>query len=457
MGLFQEFSNFKHASFASATEQSKAGTPQTVATAQSDGSDAYKRIERKALETLYLTDPQTFNTINTYKQLLLQTGYKIIAVNKTNQAQYDKFFQSIGLVGMQMGTEQLMDRIINDTCLYGYAYVERVFDNRSKRIVDLKPVDAKLMDYARDENNMILINEYQNPVGYTMKIGYGVKAISDVLPNRIRIQPDYIFLKAERIACFILFPYGNGFESVGIVEPAYQSITRKQKIETAVANTIHNTAAYPVYAVVGDAQRGASKQLMSGTLEALQNFSYNRFGVFQYPTKLETLQVEHSPQADEFLRFLRTEQSAASGLALGFTVGTGEAVNRSTLGTQKEMLDVRMDSVSWSIAEQFTKKILDYLYEYNNYGSKAKMVWNEISTEDKIDKAKILMEAIDRGAILPIEARNYILQSNDIEGNEEEYKKEMKKREKLEKQQNTKTQNQTPKKKEMEDSEEDED
>jgi len=206
MGLFQEFSNFKHASFASATEQSKAGTPQTVATAQSDGSDAYKRIGRKELETLYLTDPQTFNTINTYKQLMLQTGYRIIAVNKTSQSQYDKFFQNIGLVGMQMGTEQLMDRIINDTCLYGYAYVERVFDSRTKRMVDLKPVDAKLMDYARDNNNMILINEYQNPVGYTMKIGYGVNAVSDVLPRGIRIQPDQIFLKAERILVLYYSP-----------------------------------------------------------------------------------------------------------------------------------------------------------------------------------------------------------------------------------------------------------
>lgn len=424
MGFFSDFTGFKHASFA--RQEINIGSPKTAATAQSDGTDAYKRVERTKLEEAYLQDPQTFNTINTYKQLLLQSGYKIIADNKTNQKQYDQFFENIGQIGMKMKLEQLMDRIIHDACLYGYAYVERIFDTNTGRMVDLKPVDAKLMDYARNEKNIIMTDQNQNPIGYTMKVGYGVKAYSDVLPKGIKINNDQIFVRAERIACFILFPYGNGFESLGIVEPAYRAIERKLKIETAVANTIYNSAASHMYAIVGDAQRGASKQLMTSTLDALQNFSYNRFGVFQYPTQLATLPVEHSPQAAEFLKYLRTEESAASGFALGFTVGTGEAVNRSTLGTQKEMLDVRMDSISFSIAEQFTSKILDVLYEVNEYGSPAKMIWNEISTEDKMDKAKILMDAIDKGALAPIEARKYILQSNDIEGDDSAYNKMIK-------------------------------
>lgn len=446
MGFFNEFTNFKHASFAKETYDQ--GTPKTVATAQSDGSDAYVRIDRKELETLYLTDPQTFNTINIYKQMLLQSGYKIIAENLTNQKQYDNFFNQIGKVGMQMGIEQLMDRIIHDTTLYGYAYVEKIFGLDGK-IVDLKPVDAKLMDYARNNDNMIMINSSQNPLGYTMKIGYaafGPRAVGDPAPQGIKMNADQIFINAERIASFILFPFGNGFESMGIIEPAFKAIQRKQKIETAVANTIHNTAAYPIYAIVGDANQKASPKLMESTLNALQNFSYNRFGVFSHPTQLNTLNVEHSAQADEFLRYLRTESSASSGLALGFTVGSGETINRSTLNTQKEMLDVRLDSVAWSIAEQFTKKILAPLKEYNKYGSSAKMVWNEISTEDKLDKANILMQAIDKGAILPTEARQYILQSNDLMGNDEEYKKYVEEKKKLVESNNNGMQNQEKKK-----------
>lgn len=431
MGFLTNFvTGFQHGSFASRVDM---GTPKTAATVQSDGTDSYKRVDRKKLEQLYLEDAQTFNTINIYKQLLLQTGYKILADNKTVQRQYDNFFDNIGKIGMHMKSEQLVDRILQDTCLYGYAYIEKVFNEKS-RIVDLKPVDAKLMDYARNQENMIMVDSTQNVLGYTMNVGYIQNAISDPLPRGIKMQNTQIFVRAERIACFILFPFGNGFESLGIVEPAYEAIVRKRKIETAVANTIHNSAAYPVYAVVGDSQRSASKTLMNSTLEALQNFSSNRYGVFSHPTTLNTLNVEHSPQADEFLRYLRTEQSAASGLALGFTVGTGETVNRSTLGTQKEMLDVRMDSVSYSIGEQFTTKILDDLYVRNKLGSKAKMVWNEVSTEDKIDKTKILLDSITSGVILPTEAREYILLSNDLKGDDLEYKKVQEEKKKQEKQ-----------------------
>jgi hypothetical protein len=456
MGVFSEFTNFKHASFA--TEKYDAGEPKTAATAQTDGPDQYNRVERKQLEQLYITDPQTFNTINIYKQMLLQTGYKIVAENKTNQKQYDDFFKQIGKIGMQVGLEQLLDRIIHDASLYGYAYVEKVFDGNGK-FVDLKPIDAKLMDYARDQNNLIIINPQQNPVGFTMKVGYGVKAMGDLPPKGINMDPTQIYLKAERIACFTLFPYGNGFESIGIIEPSFLAVDRKHKIETAVANVVYNNAAYPIYAVVGDTQSKASPKLMEQTLNALKNFSYNRFGVFSHPTQLNTLKVEHSPQADEFLRYLRNESSASSGLATGFTIGSGEAINRSTLNTQKEMLDVRLDSVAWSIAEQFTKKILVPLKEINKYGSYAALIWNEISTEDKYDKSKTLLNAISAGAILPSEAREYILQAFDLKGKEDEYTKMIEEKKEMEKKmlENKSTKKDAPVQEDSEDDDEEED
>jgi hypothetical protein len=424
MGFLSEFTSYKYADFAQ--KDLEVGIPKTAATTQDDSAKILKRISRNELENLYLTDPQTFNTINTYKQLLLQAGYSINAINKTVQKQYDAFFEQIGKVGLHIKLEQLLDRIIQDVCLYGYAYIERVFNVEGNMIVDLKPVDAKLMDYARDMENRILVDVEQNPKGFTMRVGTSSGAKSDPLPPRIQLNSDQIYLKRERIACFTLFPYGNGFESMGIVEPAYVSIIRKLKIETAAANSIHNSAAYPVYAIVGDQQKSASKQLMQSTLGALQNLSSNRFMVFSHPTQIGTLNVEHSPQVEEMLRYLRTEQSAASGLALGFTVGSGETINRSTLNTQKEMLDIRMDALSSSLAEQFTSKILDPLYEMNGYGSKAVMKWNNVSTEDKLDTSKMLYDALDRKALTPREVRNYLKNILDVELDDKEFNKMLK-------------------------------
>jgi hypothetical protein len=430
MGFFSEFTNFgfKHASFADSNNP--AGSPKTPATTQQDGTDSFKRVDRLKLEQLYLRDAQTFNTINTYKQILLQTGYQIIADKKGAQAQYDKFFEEMGKVGMNIRLEQLLDRIIHDVCLYGYAYLEKVF--QGNRIVDLKPIDAKLMDYARNTENQIVVNEAQNPVGYTMKVGIpgGERPVGGI-NGKVALNHGQWFISAEKIACFILFPYGNGFESMGLVEPAMEDIERKIKIKTALANNIHNSAASHFIGIVGDSQQKPSKQLMEATNTALANLSYNRVATFAHPTKVEALNIQHSPQADEFMRVLRSEQSAASGLALGFAVGSGEAVNRQTLSNQREFTDMKMDSIAFYICEQFNQKVLDILYTANKYGSKAKLVWNEISTDDKLEKTNLLMSAIQSGVIIPEEVREYILQAFDLRPNELEYNKAKKEKKKL--------------------------
>jgi len=396
MGFFSDFANqgFKHASFVDSSNP--IGAPETPATTDQDGTDSYSRVDRLKIENLYLKDAQTFNTINTYKQVLLQTGYNIIAEKKGAQSQYDKFFEEMGIVGMNIKLEQLLDRLIHDTCLYGYAYVEKVY--QGDRIVDLKPVDAKLMDYARNTKNQIVVNSAQNPVNGKVSLNHG-----------------QWFIPAEKIACFIIYPYGNGFESMGLVEPAIEDIERKIKIKTALANNIHNSAASHFIGIVGD------------------DLSYNRVATFAHPTKVESLNVQHSPQADEFMRVLRSEQSAASGLALGFAVGSGEAVNRQTLSNQREFMDMRMDSIAFYIAEQFNTKILDALYKVNRYGSKAKLVWNEICTQDKLEKTNLLMSAIQSGVIIPEEVREYVLQAFDLKPNEVEYNKAKKEKKKLEK------------------------
>ena len=433
MGLFSDFvgSDFKHASFA-VDYNNAVGSPRTPATTQQDGVDSFKRTSRLQLEQLYLRDAQTFNTINIYKQLLLQTGYKIVADNKTNQKQYDTFFEEMGKVGMNVKLEQLLDRIIHDVTLYGYAYVEKVF--QGNRIVDLKPIDAKLMDYARNAENQIVVNEAQNPVGYIFKVGVGhgdkpVKGIN----GDVSLNHGEWFIDAERIACFILYPYGNGFESLGLIEAAYEDILRKIKIKTAIANNIHNSAASHLVATVGDGQQKASQKLMEGTLDALKNLSYNRLAVFAHPTQVQSIDVQHSPQADEFMRVLRSEQSAASGLALGFAVGSGEAVNRQTLTDQRKFTDMRMDSIAYSITEQFTSKILDALYKHNKYGSRAKMFWNEISTVDKLEMTNSMMNAINGGVLSPEEVRAYVLQAFNLEADEASYNKMKKDKEKAKK------------------------
>jgi len=417
--------------------------PKSLAVSEQDQIQDALRVPRYKLESVYLTDPQAFNTVNKSRQLIMQAGFKIVAEKKGIQSKYDEFFKNIGKIGMRTNTPQLLSYIHHDKLLYGAAYVERIYDISQTEIVDLKMIDPKLMDFARDAEDIIVVDKNQNPVGYTMEVGrIGNKMLGDKIPvstegnpimGNIVLKGTQIFLLEFRVAYFRMFSFGNRFEAVGIIEPAFQDIIRKHKIEEATANSIHNTAAYPIVGYVGDNQRAASQTLMNSTLDAMQNLSHSRYMVFQHPTKLETLEVKHSEQVDEALRYFRGNQSAASGMALGFSIGTGEAINRSTLSTQQRMLDISLDSEAKATAEEFKVMILDEINRVNGYGSSADLVWGNVAAEEKNEKIGRLMDAIGNSVIAPEEARPYVLVSEGIEPDEVAFKKhtETKKKESI--------------------------
>jgi len=426
MGFLSNFIQ-SNANFAA----SDIGLPKSLAVSEKDQVQDLLRVSREELENIYLTDPQAFNTVNKSRQLIMQAGYKIESVKKGIQGKYDDFFDNMGKIGMRTNLHQLLSYIHHDKLLFGAAYVERIYDREVTEILDLKMIDPKLIDFARDKNGVIVVDKFQNPVGYTMEVGnIDTRMMGDRPPRlqngisaEISKESSQIFLLSFRIAYFRMFPFGNRFEAVGIIEPAFKDIIRKHKIEDATANSIHNTAAYPIVGYVGDNQRAASQKVMDSTLSAMKNLSHSRYMVFQHPTKLETLEVKHSEQLDDVLRYFRGNQSAASGMALGFSIGTGEAINRSTLSTQERMLDISLDSEAESTAQEFKVMILDELNRVNKYGSPANISWGNVAAEEKDAKVGRLMSAVSNAVIAPEEARPYILRSEGIVPDEKAFKK----------------------------------
>lgn len=429
MGFFENYVGYNVANFATRVEE--VGKPATASSTIKDVTDKLERITRENLENLFINDAQTFKTVTSYKQLLLQAGYRIVSINKTVQKQYDEFFADLGKIGMGYKLEQLLGRIIHDCVLYGYSYVERVYNITGNKIVDLKPIDAKLMDYVRDGNGMIMTDRLQKPLGFTMNVGYYSNAVGDHVPYGAKLNSGEIFLERKRIACFIINPFSNGFEGVGMVEPAYTQIKRKTKIEESASNAIYNSADSLIYAIVGDANRSASTPLMTSTLDTLKKWTTNRRAVFPYPTQVGAMDVVQSPQVNEILKYLRQDQATAGGMSLSMATGSGESNNKSTMNTERRDFNVRLNSLADEIATQFNSQILDVLYEVNGYGSKAALVWNEVSVDDRSDMVPMLKTLSDMKAIAPEEARAYAKNVLDLETDDEVWKQFTKKTESL--------------------------
>jgi len=429
MGFFSDFNsnyNFSENFASNSLNSYTMDLPRTASSTLQDAAQKLARVPRAELERLYIKDAQSFKMVNMYKRLLLQAGYRIISDNKTNQKQYDDFFKDIGKVGLHYKLEPLLERIINDCCIFGHAYLEKIYDESGTYLLDLKPIDAKLVDYVRDMRDMMMTDREQNPLGYTMYVGYYTDAITDAYPRGSKVLPSFIFLKPQRIVNFILNPISNGFEGMGIIESAYEQITRKMNIEASASNAIFNASESLIYAVCGDAQRSPSKPLMDATMNTLKNFTTNKRAVFSYPTEIKSLPIEQSPQVNEMLKYLRTEQAAAAGFSLSMAIGTGESNNKSTMNTERRDVNTQLNSVANNIATQFSSKVLDELYRINGYGSKAVMVWNNVSVDDRSDVVPMLKTLSDIGAITAGEIRNYAKNVFDLETDDEEWEKAQK-------------------------------
>jgi len=406
MGILTEFVGENEASFAKETDfdiltKEKDADKEDQATAPAYQEIEKPRISRNNLDNAYYTDSLTFGMLNRKVQKILKAGYAIKTEKKSDEKKWDEFFTLIGTIGQRINQEELHERLLFDMFKFGWGYIEFVFDEQLDKVVDLKPVDARAIDWARDANQNIIFNlETQRPLGYVIKLDQSSQGVylGDEVPEEYSVQTDsdQIFILSIRIAAIPLFRFGNGFEAVGLIEPSYLSKTRKDKVVEAITNELYIAGSNPIYGILGDATRKPSKQQKRKTLEAIQNFRHSSATVFEYPTEIHTLDVKHSDQYQEIIRLLKADQSNASGIPLAILDNTSD-IPRSALNQMRQDTDIADQAIVEKYTQQFNKQILDFISAVNGFGP-AKLVWGDVSSEDLEEKAKILIDAAKLGS-----------------------------------------------------------
>lgn len=420
MGFLSNYTGYDRKHMGFAEETTKQAMPDQKTGLNKTNSNM-KRPARTELELMYLTDSQTFGSINKSRFLIMGARH-FIAAEENVKTKYDEFFKTIGQVGLEMGYEQILSSIYSDAFIFGHSYVEIVYNTSQTQIVDLKMIDAKIIDYAKDGDKNIVIGETGKPVGYVVTVGDNPGYSSDDVPPQVDVESGQIFLEAKRVGHIKCFTFGNRLEALGMIETSLLDIKRKHKIEDSATESIYNNMHKHIIGYVGSDSRVATRKQTETTLRSLQNLSFNRYAVFQNPTKIDSIDAQLSDQTPQILRHLQNNQSGTSGVPVGVSLSTGESINRSVLNAQKQFYFLELNSLAKSISQQITVEILDKINEVNKFGE-AKQVWGDIDQEDKNLKTKRLQMDILAGIISPREAREYVLSSENLVPNEDDYDK----------------------------------
>jgi ribulose bisphosphate carboxylase small subunit len=425
MGLFSQMLGYRELNLASNSVGSGRALSTGLAPKESD------RIKGELLEEDYRYDTVTFNIINKQLEMIMQAGFEIKTKRAMNQKFYDDFFESIGDIGEEITKDELVEYILQDMLMYGNSYVELIFEygDITKRIVDLKMIPSKRMDYIKKSDGSVATDIYGKPIGYLMKFSnmYNVDNLGDKVPKQyegIAIKnANEIFFLRERIAHFKLHTYGDRNYGIGLIEPAHTSTYRKLLIEEARTNEIYTRGANTIVASVGDIDHEPTPENLNDVLANISNWKHDRYFSFPYWVKLENQAIEQNDAVDKTLEYLRINQAASAGMPMAFATGAGEATNRATLNNQQDILELSLEHVVNKFCSAFNKYILRRIAETNKIKDIAEIKFGEIITEEKNNKSKRLVEAIQNKIIAPEEAREYFIKAEDLIKNDSAYKK----------------------------------
>jgi len=398
------------------------------------------RVSKVELRDDYLGDSIVFNSVNKNTQTIVAAGYELRCDGPDKEKVlefFNKFLNiTLGDNGNDETWEEMVDSHFTKSQVYGDNYIERIYNKSRTKIVDLLSLNSERMDYARDYRGNVLLNLKGNPVGYTQTLPASVDTTGkgDALPPDIRIIENMIFLRSERIAHFQLYPFGDGFESFGTIEPAHDDIIYKKNIEKANANMIVQRGLNPIIDYVGSPERFPTPKMIDHATTKLSQMNYKRYFAFPYWHNVKALEFKSSEVVNDTLKNFRENISASLGIPLALGTGVGEATNRSTLVTQQKFLELTLTDFVKRTISFFTRRIFRPIAALEGFKSVPYLVWGDLGAENKDAKAKRLVDyANSKVGILPPEfVLKYVLKSEDLEVTEEEIKAYFAKQKKIE-------------------------
>ena len=377
------------------------------------------RVDPQELENCYIFDPITFSAINKITQTIMASSRKLICDNNNILLHFTKFMDNIGKVGEDVTFDEILESTFRHQLIYGNAYLETVYNKAGDDIVDLVVLDHKRMDYAKDASGNIILNNYGKPVGYTQQLPYHIYAAGKGDPVQkeynISLVQNQIFLKPERICNFKLYTYGDRFYGVGLIEPAYKTILRKQNIESSQTNSIDQRGASPIVDYVGDEFHEPTPQMLEDAAQKLAKFRNNRYFVFPKWHKIETIESKQSDIVQDILHYLRENQVASFGLSLAFILGSGERSNKYTIASLQRFTEFSFNDTVRRTISTLKKYVFQRICDLNNFKVIPQYIWEDVGVEEPTDKSTRIIEYVKAGILSPQEAHQFALESEDLD------------------------------------------
>ena len=420
MGLLSEyFSEPKYLNLADVTKNKNVSRPKSV-----DSNSSTLKDVKTSIRDLKENDWFTFATVNLCTTMFSKAKFHIISEDKEIWVQ---FFERMRTYGNNTSLRRLRSDLKGDMTAYGSCYIEFVEDVKGTEILDLKRMDASRTNNAKDRKGQLIYDEKGDSIGYVLSLGPNadLRSKGDKVPEpyagSVNLQQGDIFLLPERVAEIAMYKRANGVESIGIVEPSILQTKRRRDLETAQVNAIWIRGTSPLFAEVGDNEHEPTPQMLNDALDSLTDMVHSKASAFPHYVKPKTIDAKIDDIATTITNGLLSSEASTAGLPLPFVTGQGEATNRATLKTQREMFEDNIQDKIRNFDEDWNLLVMEKIAKKNKY-EKGVIKSGNIRLEAKDEFAKRLQMYYGMRALSPKEIRMNIQTVEDLELDEKDYK-----------------------------------
>ena len=359
-----------------------------------------KRVSPKDLETIYMREGMIYSWVNKFSEAVLSSNYRVECANERERRITEAFLRTCNF-------KELLRNTIRNELIYGNAFWEIITDGAKIRKVAL--LDSKLMDFRRDSMGHIIYDVDGKPKDYVQYIPW-VKSLRGIPKDRQVQQtpkfPSYqtgkgILMHRDEVVHFIFNQVGSSFWGVGIIEPIYNLILVKQNAEQGFAEAIQRTAYPRIWVKVGDATHTPTQEAIDHIQEQLSNLETKDQFVAPYYYEPVILEAKKTEKFTINLQYFVDQIVAGLGGPKPFITGTGEKMNRATLGDMKLMFERNLKEVQEELSEKIENEVFSRLAKDYNFNSIPKLIWDEISVESIDSKAERLARYVSAGLLTP--------------------------------------------------------
>ena len=424
MGFFDEYFGQRYLNLADDKEVKQVSRPHSV-----DNTTQLKRSTKETIRTLYHKDWFTFSQVNIVTSLFSRPKIDIISEDKVS---WTKFFENMRNYGSNTSLNRLRSELKRDAVAFGTAYIEYIFDVDGTEILDLKKIDASKIAKAKikGKDNLIL-DASGDSIGYILRLGISadLRSKGDQVPIKyidvIDKKAGDIFLLPERIAEFPLYVLGNDAEALGIIEPSIVQTKRRMDLETTQVNALWINGSGLPYIKVGNDTHEPNSQMMEDALDMAANIRTSQAIAIPHYNEFGTINAKMDSISTDIMNNLMAATAGAGNVPLPFITGAGEATNRSTLLTQREIFELSIQEKIDRFDQDWNNQIMVKISEVNKI-SIGKIISEEIRLESKDEVVKRLKIIFDMGALSPKEIREYILATESVQRDDDSYEEYIK-------------------------------